>query len=100
MVWKLYALDDTYLKPLEYSTGKTQENIVNEVIEALQKYDILFLKGGVGTGKSPIALHLINHYGSGIIVTPTKILERQYSNDYSKRLCIKNEEDKSSQRKM
>ena len=95
MVWKLYALDDTYLKPLEYSTGKTQENIVNEVIEALQKYDILFLKGGVGTGKSPISLHLINHYGSGIIVTPTKILERQYSNDYSKRLCIKNEEDKN-----
>ncbi|MBL7079598.1 hypothetical protein ISS39_04660 [Candidatus Bathyarchaeota archaeon] len=56
--------------------------MVNEIIEALDDHDIVFLVGGVGTGKSAIALHIIDHYGKGIISTPTKILERQYTEDY------------------
>lgn len=80
--WRLVDRGGRPLHPLLYSNGKTQEDVVNEIIEALDDHDIVFLVGGVGTGKSAIALHIIDHYGKGIISTPTKILERQYTEDY------------------
>jgi hypothetical protein len=67
---------------LIYDNGKDQENVVNEVLEALDKNDVVFLQGGVGTGKSIIALHLISHFRKGIIAVPTKVLEDQYVLDY------------------
>ena len=80
--WRLLDRGGRPLHPLLYSNGKTQEGVVNEILEALDDHDIVFLVGGVGTGKSAIALHIIDHYGKGIISTPTKILERQYTVDY------------------
>jgi len=78
----MYDSKGNLIPPLKYSNGKTQEDIVNELVDLFKKYDILFLKGGVGTGKSAIALHLIKYFGKGIITTPTKILEKQYHEDY------------------
>jgi len=80
--WKLLGRDGEALPPLVYSNRKTQEDVVNETLEALDDHDLVFLVGGVGTGKSAIALHIIDHYGKGIISTPTKILEKQYTDDY------------------
>ena len=80
--WRLVDRDENTLPPLVYSTRKTQEDVVNEALEALDDHDVVFLMGGVGTGKSAIALHLLDYYGKGIISTPTKILEKQYKDDY------------------
>jgi len=74
--------DGEALPPLVYSSHKTQEDAVNETLEALDDHNIVFLVGGVGTGKSAIALHIVDYYDKGIISTPTKILERQYKDDY------------------
>lgn len=80
--WGLVDTDGRVLPPFVYTNGKTQEDVVEEIILKLRDSDIVFLRGGVGTGKSPIALHLIGYYGKGIISTPTKLLERQYTEDY------------------
>jgi len=72
--------------PLIYDSGKTQETVFYEVLEALDDNELVYLQGGVGTGKSVIALHLIDHYRKGIIAVPTKVLEKQYVQDY----CGKN----------
>lgn len=82
--WGLYR-DGKLQPPLRYSNGKTQEDVVREIVEAFESYDIVILRGGVGTGKSAIAIHVVAHVGDGrgIIVVPTKVLEDQYVNDYS-----------------
>ena len=56
--WSLYE-DDSALKPLEFSNGKTQEDIVKEIYNLIkQGTKIIFLYGTCGTGKSAIALNL------------------------------------------
>lgn len=80
--WGLLDKDECVMPPLRYTSGKTQADVVNEVLDKLDDHDIAFLLGGVGTGKSAIALHIIASYGKGIISTPTKLLERQYKRDY------------------
>jgi len=82
-VWGLYQ-NGKKAEPLTYSNGKTQEDVIKEIVEAFESYDIVALKGGVGTGKSAIAIHVAAHIGNGkgIIVVPTKILEDQYVIDY------------------
>lgn len=80
--WSLQNSNNECVSPLIYSNGKTQEDIVKEIIETLESYDVVSLQGGVGSGKSVIALQVISHFGSGIIAVPTKILQRQYVEDY------------------
>lgn len=82
--WGLVDGNGRLMPPFVYTSGKSQEDIVNEVIEAFDDRDIVFLLGGVGTGKSAIALHVVSYYGKGIISTPTKILEKQYKWDYGR----------------
>ena len=84
--WGLYR-DGKLVPPLKYSNGKTQEDVIREIVEAFYSYDIVVLKGGVGTGKSAIAIHVTAIVGGykGIIVVPTKSLEEQYVKDYGGR---------------
>ncbi len=84
--WGLYE-KGKLCKPRKYSTGKTQEDVIREIIEAFESYEIVALKGAVGTGKSAIAAHVaaIVGDGKGIIVVPTKVLEDQYYRDYGGR---------------
>jgi len=76
------------ISPLRYSNGKTQEKVVEEILDALKHDRIVLFRGGVGTGKSVVALHIVREYGFGNIVVPTKVLEKQYYEDYTNRFYI------------
>lgn len=83
-MWSLYS-GDKFLKPLEFSNGKTQEDVVNEVLSAIKEGNkIIFIKGMCGTGKSAIALNLAKEVGKTSIVVPGKNLQKQYKRDYEK----------------
>ena len=87
-MWSLYE-NQTLLEPLTFSNGKTQEDIVNEVIEAAKEgFKIIFIKGVCGTGKSAIALNLAKHFGKTSIVVPIKSLQEQYIKDYTEKKYV------------
>jgi Rad3-related DNA helicase len=89
MLWNLHE-GEKLLRPLQYSNGKSQLDIVNEVNDSFGESKFVLLDGICGTGKSPIALHCCQNFGKSIIVVPTKHLQDQYFRDYSKRLNIPN----------
>ncbi|KXB00683.1 hypothetical protein AKJ40_00860 [candidate division MSBL1 archaeon SCGC-AAA259M10] len=70
------------LDPLEYSNGKTQTEVVEEVLEAFESHDLVFLKAVVGSGKSAIGIRTALEMGGGVISVPTKVLSDQYYDDY------------------
>ena len=87
-MWSLYE-QERELKPLVFSNGKTQEDIVKEVLQAISEgYKIIFIKGMCGTGKSAIALNLARLMGKTSIVVPIKSLQEQYIKDYTEKLHI------------
>lgn len=82
MSWSLYE-DGKFLEPLKFSNGKTQEDIVKEVIQAIKEGNkIIFIHGKCGTGKSAIALNIAKELGKTSIVVPSKALQQQYKRDY------------------
>lgn len=70
------------LEPRRYSSGKTQVDIIEEIIEAFKKNDIVFLKATVGSGKSAVGLRSILEFGRGVVSVPTKVLSDQYAASY------------------
>ncbi|MDE1848604.1 MAG: DEAD/DEAH box helicase family protein [Nanoarchaeota archaeon] len=83
-MWNLYS-DSGFLEPLRFSNEKTQEDIVREVIELIEKGEkIIFIRGMCGTGKSAIALNIARNLGKTSIVVPGKNLQNQYKKDYEK----------------
>src|SRR3989344_7524452 len=94
-MWSLYN-QDKYLKPLVFSNNKTQQDIVNETIEAIKEgHKVIFIKGICGTGKSAIALNLAKELGQASIVVPVKPLQKQYEEDYTNKLhVLKNNKEK------
>lgn len=89
MVWSLYAKSkkegdkDLFLKPLKFSNGKTQEDVVKEVLEKINSGEkIIFIQGVCGTGKSGIALNIAKELGKTSVVVPIKNLQEQYKQDY------------------
>jgi len=51
MEWSLYQ-NGKFLPPLKFSNGKTQEDVVKEVLEEIEKGEkVIFIKGICGTGK-------------------------------------------------
>ncbi|MCR4327207.1 MAG: DEAD/DEAH box helicase family protein [Nanoarchaeota archaeon] len=82
MTWSLYD-KGKFLQPLKFSNGKTQEDIVKEVLNLIEKgKKIIFIHGVCGTGKSAIALNIANKLGKSSIVVPGKNLQAQYKRDY------------------
>jgi len=79
------------IKPLKFSNGKTQEDVVREITELInQGNKIILLHGVCGSGKSAIALNVARALGKSSIVVPVKALQRQYEEDYvSKKYLIK-----------
>ena len=70
MKWNAYE-NEKFLKPLCFSNGKNQEDVVNEILETIkQGTKIILLKGVCGTGKSLIALNLAKELGKTSIVVP------------------------------
>ena len=81
--WCLYE-GETLLKPLCFSNGKSQEDIVGEVLTAVKNGKRkIFIHGVCGTGKSAIALNIARALGKAAIVVPIKNLQKQYEDDYS-----------------
>lgn len=74
------------ITPLKFSNGKTQEDIVSEILESIKSGEkIIFLHGACGTGKSAIALNVARKLGKSSIIVPVKTLQRQYEDDYAER---------------
>ena len=64
MKWSLFDKNDNYLEPFKFSNGKTQLDVVKEVIEAINEgHKIIFIHGFCGTGKSSIALNIEKEVG-------------------------------------
>ncbi len=80
--WSLYK-NGKRLEPLKFSNGKSQEDVVREVVELIKVGNkVIFLHGMCGTGKSAIALNIARVLGKAAIVVPVKNLQRQYEEDY------------------
>jgi len=87
--------DGDKLEPLLFSNGKTQADIVKDILDEIKKgTKIIFIKGVCGTGKSAIALNLARHFKKTSIVVPIKSLQEQYEEDYANTKFIL-KEDKS-----
>ncbi len=71
-------------EPLCYSSGKTQIDLVEEILEAFRGNEMVFLKGTVGSGKSVVGLRTILEFGRGIVSVPTKVLSDQYAASYER----------------
>jgi len=83
--WSLYE-DEKELSPLVFSNGKSQSDIVNEVLSAIEQgYKIIFIKGVCGSGKSAISLNLAKEIGRTSIIVPIKSLQEQYIKDYTEK---------------
>lgn len=82
MAWNLYQ-NNNFLKPLSFSNGKSQEDVVQEVLKLIEEGEkIIFIHGVCGTGKSAIALNVAANLGKTSIVVPGKNLQAQYKKDY------------------
>ena len=79
--WNLYDKNE-YLPPLKFTNGKTQEDVVKEVVDLSKKHNVIFLHGTCGSGKSAIALNIARAIGRTSIVVPVKALQKQYEEDY------------------
>lgn len=85
MTWSLYE-GEKFLKPICFSNGKTQEEIVKEVLRAVEDgHKIIFIHGVCGTGKSAIALNIAREFGRASVVVPIKNLQEQYKQDYEEK---------------
>ncbi len=95
MTWSLKEKNGNNLEPLKFSNGKTQKDIVNEVIDAIkQGHKIIFLKGICGSGKSAIALNIAKEMGRASIVVPVKYLQQQYQEDYGNNMSVLKDDGK------
>ena len=78
-MWSLYNEEDKFLPPLKFSNEKTQQNIVDEVLQAIKEGNkIILIKGKPGTGKSAIALNIAKEFSKASIVVPVKYLQKHY----------------------
>ncbi len=86
--WSLYS-EGKKLAPLRFSNGKTQEDVVDEVVQRIREgHKAVFVHGVCGTGKSAIALNIARRMGRASIVVPIKTLQRQYEQDYTSHMYL------------
>ena len=95
MTWSLYQ-NNKPLEPLKFSNGKSQKDIVKEVLNAIkQGHKIIFIHGICGTGKSVVALNIARKLGKTSIVVPGKNLQAQYKKDYEEdKYLLKNNKER------
>lgn len=90
-----FAISGDSLDPLKFSNGKTQADVVKEILDAINSGEkIIFVRGVCGTGKSSIALNLARHFNKTAIVVPIKSLQEQYEQDYTNKMFILKKDDK------
>ncbi|MCK4997193.1 DEAD/DEAH box helicase family protein, partial [Candidatus Pacearchaeota archaeon] len=84
-----FDTDGEELKPLQFSNGKTQSDVVKEILDAINDGNkLIFIKGVCGSGKSAMALNLARHFKKTSIVVPIKSLQEQYEKDYTQKKFI------------
>ena len=88
MKWGLQDSNWIGLPPRKFSNGKTQIDVVNEILDEFESHNLVILKGVVGSGKSPMGIHVAGEMGKGIINVPLKQLQDQYAKDYEGRLRV------------
>lgn len=72
------------LDPLVFSNGKTQADVVKEILEHIKAGKrAIFIRGVCGSGKSAMALNLARHFKKSSVVVPIKSLQEQYEQDYT-----------------
>ncbi len=85
----LFSYAGEKLAPLTFSNGKTQEDVVKEVLDAISAgQKIIFIKGVCGSGKSAMALNLAKNFKKSAIVVPIKSLQEQYEKDYTQKKFV------------
>ncbi len=85
----LFDFSGEKLEPLKFSNGKTQADVVKEILEQIKAGKrAIFIRGVCGTGKSAIALNLARHFKKSSIVVPIKSLQEQYEQDYTQKNFI------------
>jgi Rad3-related DNA helicase len=72
------------LPPRRYSSGKTQLDLIQEILDAFGTSDLVFLHATVGSGKSAVAIRTALELGRGVISVPTKVLSDQYAESYER----------------
>ncbi len=97
MQLNLHGRDGVSLEPRRYSSGKTQVDLVEEILDALGRNDMVFLKGGVGSGKSVVGLRTILEFGRGVVSVPTKVLSDQYAESYERDLYFTNRDGEKAE---
>jgi len=88
-----YEVKGEKLHPLKFTNGKTQEDVVQEVLSAIDAGNkIIFVRGVCGSGKSAMALNLAKHFKKTSVVVPIKSLQDQYEKDYTgKKFILKDD---------
>lgn len=88
--WNLNS-ESNAISPLVFSNGKTQQDVVKEIVDLIKSgTKVILLHGVCGSGKSAIALNIARNLGKSSIVVPVKALQRQYEEDYtSKKYLVK-----------
>lgn len=101
MAWSLYEKGE-FLPPLRFSNGKTQQDVVEEILKEIRSGEnVIFIHGQCGTGKSAIALNLAKDLGKTSIVVPGKNLQQQYKKDYEgNKYLLKDKENSESKMKI
>jgi len=89
--WSLYSNNER-LDPLKFTNGKTQEDVVKEIVEKSKTNKVIFLHGTCGSGKSAIALNVARVLGKSSIVVPVKALQKQYEEDYITKKHLRKED--------
>lgn len=77
-------IDSDIIDNFPFEVPRTgQLNIIQDIVDAIRKgYKYIILEAGTGTGKSAIATTLAQLYESAYILTMTKQLQHQYSNEF------------------
>ena len=77
-------IDDEIIENFPFNEPRLgQLDIIQDINDAIRKgYKYIILEAGTGTGKSAIATTLAKMYESAYILTMTKQLQAQYSNEF------------------
>ena len=78
-------IDDEIIENFPFENPRTgQLEIIQDIVDAIKNgYKYIVLEAGTGTGKSAIATTLAKIYDSAYILTMTKQLQAQYSDEFS-----------------
>ncbi|GAI48123.1 unnamed protein product, partial [marine sediment metagenome] len=76
-----------FFAPPTYRHG--QRESIEEIEKAFQSFDFVLFEGPTGSGKSQVARAFAFQSGDAYIITPQKILQDQYEQDFPEMRVVK-----------